>query len=203
MSSVFFHMPKEASGAFSRGGFLFFSLTFNSLISQSELATFMQGRGVLEKHKSFALYRPMWYYIAQVISDFPLAVIQVIVFQLCVYFMAGLSLTAGQVCKIVVCVSIATLCTDLRTYIVLYVHGEFNIYQYVYEWLFPHVWFVCTQLFLGISSIQHYPYCLAYLFWLFDWVHAYASLVDVDLLDQPFGVFVQGYLFQRNARQLF
>lgn len=97
MASVFFHMPKEASGAFSRGGFLFFSLTFNSLISQSELATFMQGRGVLEKHKSFALYRPMWYYIAQVISDFPLAVIQVIIFQLCVYFMAGLSLTAGQV----------------------------------------------------------------------------------------------------------
>ena len=57
----------------------------------------MQGRGVLEKHKSFALYRPMYYYIAQVVADFPLAVIQVIVFQLCVYFMAGLSLTAGQV----------------------------------------------------------------------------------------------------------
>lgn len=96
MSSVFFHMPKEASGAFSRGGFLFFSLTFNSLIAQSELATFMQGRGVLEKHKSFALYRPMYYYMAQVVADFPLAVIQVIIFQLCVYFMAGLSLTAGQ-----------------------------------------------------------------------------------------------------------
>ncbi|CDS08667.1 hypothetical protein LRAMOSA10028 [Lichtheimia ramosa] len=96
MASVFFHMPKEASGAFSRGGFLFFSLTFNSLISQSELATFMQGRGVLEKQKSYALYRPMYYYIAQVVADIPLAFIQVIIFELCVYFMAGLNLTAGQ-----------------------------------------------------------------------------------------------------------
>lgn len=97
MASVFFHMPKEASGAFSRGGFLFFSLTFNSLISQSELATFMQGRGVLEKQKSYALYRPMYYYLAQVAADIPLAFIQVIIFELCVYFMAGLNLTAGQV----------------------------------------------------------------------------------------------------------
>lgn len=97
MASVFFLMPKDATGLFSRGGFLFFSLTFNSLISQSELATFMQGRGVLEKHKSFALYRPAFFYLAQVMADIPLAIIQVIIFQICVYFMAGLSLTAGQV----------------------------------------------------------------------------------------------------------
>ena len=98
MASVFFKIPHAASGLFSRGGFLFFSMTFNSLICQSELSTFMQGRGVLEKHKGFSLYRPFFFYIAQVVADVPLAFIQVIVFQLCVYFIAGLKSTAGQVC---------------------------------------------------------------------------------------------------------
>ena len=101
MASVFFKMPHAASGLFSRGGFLFFSLTFNTLISQAELATFMQGRGVLEKHKNFSLYRPAFYYIAQVVADIPLSCIQVIVFQFCVYFIAGLNLTAGQVCILI------------------------------------------------------------------------------------------------------
>ncbi|KAG2223863.1 hypothetical protein INT45_012736 [Circinella minor] len=96
MASVFFKMPHAASGLFSRGGFLFFSLTFNTLISQAELATFMQGRGVLEKHKNFSLYRPAFFYIAQVAADIPLSCLQVIVFQFCVYFIAGLNLTAGQ-----------------------------------------------------------------------------------------------------------
>ena len=101
MASVFFKMPHAASGLFSRGGFLFFSLTFNTLISQAELATFMQGRGVLEKHKNFSLYRPSFFYIAQVVADIPLSCIQVIVFQFCVYFIAGLNLTAGQVCILI------------------------------------------------------------------------------------------------------
>lgn len=104
MASVFFQMPKDAIGTFSRGGFLFFCLTFNSLISQSELATFMQGRGVLAKHRSFALYRPAFFYLAQVVADIPLAVIQVVIFQVCVYFMAGLNLTAGQVNYIGICI---------------------------------------------------------------------------------------------------
>ncbi|KAI9312444.1 ABC-2 type transporter-domain-containing protein [Dichotomocladium elegans] len=112
MASVFFHMPKEASGAFSRGGFLFFSMTFNSLICQAELATFMQGRGVLEKHKSFALYRPMYFYIAQVAADIPLSFIQVIVFELCVYFMAGLNLTAGQYFTYLINLTFLNLCMN-------------------------------------------------------------------------------------------
>lgn len=74
-----------------------FSLLFNALIAQAELSAFMQGRRVLEKHKHFALYHPSAFYIATVIADVPLALIQVIVFELCVYFMMGLVLDAGKV----------------------------------------------------------------------------------------------------------
>jgi ABC-type multidrug transport system ATPase subunit len=97
MASVFFMMPTAASGAFSRGGAFLFSLLFNALIAQAELSSFMQGRRVLEKHKHFALYHPSAYYIAQVIADVPLAIVQVLVFEICVYFMMGLVLDAGKV----------------------------------------------------------------------------------------------------------
>jgi len=59
----------------------------------------MQGRRVLEKHKHFALYHPSAFYIATVIADIPLAFIQVIIFEICVYFMMGLQLEAGRVSK--------------------------------------------------------------------------------------------------------
>jgi ABC-type multidrug transport system ATPase subunit len=98
MASVFYMMPTDAAGAFSRGGAFLFSLLFNALIAQSELAAFMQGRRVLEKHKHFALYHPSAFYFAQVIADLPLALSQVMIFNLCVYFLMGLVLDAGRVC---------------------------------------------------------------------------------------------------------
>ena len=97
MASVFYMLPTNVSGAFSRGGAILFSLLFNALIAQSELAAFMQGRRVLEKHKHFALYHPSAFYISQVIADIPLAIIQVLVFEVIVYFMMGFVLDAGRV----------------------------------------------------------------------------------------------------------
>jgi ABC-type multidrug transport system permease subunit len=64
------------TGAFSRGGALFFCVLFNSFISQAELVRFLTGRPILEKHKQFALYRPSAFYVAQVIMDIPYALAQ-------------------------------------------------------------------------------------------------------------------------------
>ncbi|KAG2177326.1 hypothetical protein INT43_007983 [Umbelopsis isabellina] len=96
MASCFYMLPLTGTGAFSRGGGLFFCALFNTLASQSQLVAYMMGRPVLEKHKQFALYHPSAFYIAQVILDIPLGIIQVIIFQLCVYFMMGLDLDAGK-----------------------------------------------------------------------------------------------------------
>ncbi|OBZ91030.1 ABC transporter G family member 14 [Choanephora cucurbitarum] len=94
-ASCFFQLPLTGAGAFSRGGTLFFSVLFNAFISQSELVRFLTGRPILEKHKQYALYRPSAYYIAQVIMDIPYALVQVLLFEICAYFMMGLKLTAG------------------------------------------------------------------------------------------------------------
>lgn len=96
-ASIFYMMPLNGEGAFSRSGALFLFVIFNAFVAQSELPAFMEGRRVLEKHKHFALYRPSAFYLAQVIVDFPLAVLQATVFELCVYFMMGLTLDAGNV----------------------------------------------------------------------------------------------------------
>ncbi|OZJ04704.1 hypothetical protein BZG36_02532 [Bifiguratus adelaidae] len=84
LSSCFYMMPQTANGAFSRG----------------------------EKHKSYALYHPSAFYIAQVIADFPLAVLQVILFQLCTYFMFGLDLTAGKYFTFMVVLIMTNMCMN-------------------------------------------------------------------------------------------
>ncbi|KAI9272447.1 ABC-2 type transporter-domain-containing protein [Sporodiniella umbellata] len=94
-ASCFFMMAEDGMGAFSRGGALFFAVLFNAFISQSELMAFLMGRPILEKHKGYALYRPSAFYIAQVVMDVPYAIIQVLLYEICSYFMMGLRLTAG------------------------------------------------------------------------------------------------------------
>lgn len=93
VGSVFFLLPMNTGGAFTRGGVLFFSLLFNALISQAELPMAMQGRPILYKHKGFAMYRPAAFAISQICVDIPLVIVQILLFSVCLYFMAGLQRT--------------------------------------------------------------------------------------------------------------
>ncbi|CAO3598758.1 unnamed protein product [Absidia cylindrospora] len=95
-ASCFYMNPLTGTGAFSRAGAIFFSVIFNTFVCQSELVRYMMGRPILEKHKQFALYRPSAFYIAQVLLDIPFAVAQVLLFEICTYFMMGLNLDASR-----------------------------------------------------------------------------------------------------------
>lgn len=70
-SSCFYLLPLSGTGAFARGGAIFFLVIYNTFMSQSELVRFLMGRPILEKHKQYALYRPSAFYISQVIMDIP------------------------------------------------------------------------------------------------------------------------------------
>ncbi|CAO3625872.1 unnamed protein product [Mucor fragilis] len=111
-ASVFYMLPLNGTGAFSRSGAYLFALIFNAFIAQSELPAFMQGRRVLEKHKHFALYHPSAFYFAQVIVDIPLAVLQAIVFEVCVYFLMGLASDAGKFFTLFANLIAITLCMN-------------------------------------------------------------------------------------------
>lgn len=64
--SVFYKMPLNATGGFSRGGALFSSLLFNAFLSQGELFGTFYGRRIIQKQKSYAMYHPFAFHLAQV-----------------------------------------------------------------------------------------------------------------------------------------
>lgn len=89
-------MPKTAAGAFPRGGAIFFVLLFNALLALAEMTAAFSSKPILLKHKSFSFYRPAAYAIAQTVVDVPLVFIQVILFNVLIYWMGGLAATASQ-----------------------------------------------------------------------------------------------------------
>jgi len=96
VGSLFYNLPPTAAGAFPRGGVIFFMLLFNALLALAELTAAFESRPILLKHKSFSFYRPAAYAIAQTVVDIPLVLVQVLIFDVVVYFMANLQRTASQ-----------------------------------------------------------------------------------------------------------
>jgi len=96
VGSIFFNMPPNSSGVFTRGGVLFLMLLFNALLALAELTAAFSSRPIMLKHKTFCFYRPAAFAIAQTVVDVPLVAIQVAIFNIIVYFMVNLGRTAAQ-----------------------------------------------------------------------------------------------------------
>ncbi|KAI8330865.1 ABC-2 type transporter-domain-containing protein [Chlamydoabsidia padenii] len=182
MASVFFMIPQDVSGAFSRGGAILFSLLFNALIAQSELAGFMQGRRVLEKHKSYALYHPSAFYIAQVIADVPLAIVQVLVFELCVYFMMGFVLDAGKFFTFFIILVFTNLCMN----------GFFRFWGAVASTFFTasqvsSVFLIAALVYCGyqIPYNQMHPW-LMWIYWINPLAYGYKALISNEMTGMKF-----------------
>ncbi|KAJ6099018.1 hypothetical protein N7467_000553 [Penicillium canescens] len=93
--SLFYSAPDNSGGLFVKSGALFFSLLYNSLLAMSEVTESFSGRPVLIKHKSFAYFHPAAFCLAQIAADIPVLLFQISMFGLVVYFMVGLSMSAG------------------------------------------------------------------------------------------------------------
>lgn len=96
VGSLFFQLPDNVNGAFTRGGVIFFILLFNALLALAEQTAAFESKPILLKHKNFQFYRPAAYAIAQTAVDVPLVLIQVLLFDIIIYWMAGLAPTASQ-----------------------------------------------------------------------------------------------------------
>jgi ATP-binding cassette, subfamily G (WHITE), member 2, SNQ2 len=80
VASLFHGQSKDTAGAFSRGGSLFFSILFLGWLQLGELMKAVSGRTIIARHGDYAFYRPSAVVIARVLQDFPLLLVQVIVF---------------------------------------------------------------------------------------------------------------------------
>ncbi|KAI7907656.1 ABC-2 type transporter-domain-containing protein [Cokeromyces recurvatus] len=182
MASVFYKMPTDVTGAFSRGGSVLFCLLFNALIAQAELSAFMQGRRVLDKHKHFALYHPSAFYIAQVIADIPLAIVQVIIFELCVYFMMGFVLDAGKFFTFFVNLVVVNLCMN----------GFFRFWGAVSPNFFTasqlsSIVLIAALVYCGyqIPYNQMHPW-LMWIYWINPLAYSYKALISSELHGMEF-----------------
>ncbi|KAK0388122.1 hypothetical protein NLU13_4366 [Sarocladium strictum] len=111
VGSLFYNLPQTASGAFPRGGTLFFLLLFNALLALAEMTAAFSSKPILLKHKSFSFYRPSAYAIAQTVADVPMVFVQVTIFTLIIYFMANLSRTPSQFFITIAFLWLATMVT--------------------------------------------------------------------------------------------
>lgn len=93
--SLFYNAPNTSAGLFVKGGALFFALLYNALLAMSEVTDSFSGRPVLAKHRAFALYHPAAFCLAQIAADIPILLVQVSVFSIVLYFMVGLTASAG------------------------------------------------------------------------------------------------------------
>lgn len=93
--SLFYQAPDTSNGLFVKGGTLFISVLAFGLMAMSEVTDSFSGRPVLAKHKDFALYHPAAFCFAQIAADIPIIASQVTSFSLIIYFMVGLTQTAG------------------------------------------------------------------------------------------------------------
>ncbi|KAF3925429.1 hypothetical protein ABW21_db0200403 [Orbilia brochopaga] len=94
--SLFFNTPVTAAGAFPRGGVLFFAILYNTLLALAELPATWDARQIMLKHRSFSFYRPSAFAIAHVMVDIPSVLVQVLLFNVIVYWMSGLQRDAGR-----------------------------------------------------------------------------------------------------------
>ncbi|KAF4968319.1 hypothetical protein FSARC_4264 [Fusarium sarcochroum] len=108
--SLFYNASSESDGLFIKAGAVFVALLSNCLVSMSEVTDSFTGRPVLLKHKSFAMYHPAAFCIAQITADIPVIIAQVSSFAIVEYFMVGLTSSAGHFFTFWVILIAITMC---------------------------------------------------------------------------------------------
>lgn len=96
IGSTFYQMPQTTAGFFSRGGVLFFVLLYQSFMASAEIPNSYAQRPIVIRQKRFAMSSPSADALATTLLDIPVRLISMTAFIIVLYFMTGLSYTAGQ-----------------------------------------------------------------------------------------------------------
>ncbi|KAI1641146.1 ABC-2 type transporter-domain-containing protein [Biscogniauxia mediterranea] len=96
IGSIYYGESFGTSGAFTRGGALFFSTLFLGWLQMTELTKAVSGRAVVSRHHDYAFYRPSAVTIARIILDFPVIFIQACIFGVTMYFMTNMDVVVGK-----------------------------------------------------------------------------------------------------------
>ncbi|KAG9617345.1 putative ABC multidrug transporter, partial [Aureobasidium melanogenum] len=96
IGSIFYGTPDGTVSFFSKGAVLFFAVLLNALQAMNEINSLYAQRPIVEKHKSYAFYHPATEAIAGIVSDVPVKFVTSTVFDVILYFLAGLRREPSQ-----------------------------------------------------------------------------------------------------------
>lgn len=90
MGSMFYNMPDDTDGVYSRGGFCFYSAGLLAWFQISELETAFSDRAVVSRQKRYAMTRPSAVVIGKSLVDVLSVTFLSVIFSLTAYFLGGL-----------------------------------------------------------------------------------------------------------------
>lgn len=95
IGSIFFGTPDATAGFFAKGSVLFMAILMNALTAIAEIVNQYAQRPIVEKHASYAFYHPFAEAAAGVAADIPIKFVTGTIFNVVLYFMAGLRREPG------------------------------------------------------------------------------------------------------------
>ncbi|KAF2761450.1 ATP-binding cassette transporter ABC1 [Pseudovirgaria hyperparasitica] len=96
IGSVFFGTPNASGGFFAKGSVLFMAALLNALTAIGEINSLYAQRPIVEKHASYAFYHPATEAAAGIVLDIPVKFVVSTIFNIVLYFMAGLRVEPAQ-----------------------------------------------------------------------------------------------------------
>lgn len=93
---MFYGTPLSTGSFFAKGSVLFFAVLLSALQSIVEINTLYAQRPIVAKHKSYAFYHPFTEAVAGIVADLPIKFCVTTVFNIILYFLAGLRTEPSQ-----------------------------------------------------------------------------------------------------------
>lgn len=97
LGSMFYKMPADSDGMYSRGGFSFYSAALVAWFQLAELETAFQDRTVVSRQKRYAAVRPSAVVAGKALMDVVTVLVQSAVFSVAAYFLAGMRMDVSVI----------------------------------------------------------------------------------------------------------
>lgn len=110
IGSMFYAQPETSSGAFSRGGFIFYSAILLGWIQLAELEDAFSGRVIVNRQKRFAFVTPSAVSIANVVVDIVIVFVQALLYSVIAYFLAGMQQQPGSFFIFILFIYVISIC---------------------------------------------------------------------------------------------
>ncbi|KAI1264453.1 putative ABC multidrug transporter [Xylariaceae sp. FL1019] len=94
--SLFYNLPSSSDVILARAGSIFWPIIYLGLNCLSETTASFMGRPIFSRHKMLAFARPAAQAIACTLSDIPITIVGVSLFEIIYYFLVGFERTAAK-----------------------------------------------------------------------------------------------------------